>query len=132
MFLAEGFTQFAFNMLCSGTPDIVTHSHIAERFDPHESRFALVCDESRADRAFATTDIDNLTLGIMKLVYTFEGRGILDLGLCKWIRLAKRHNAPPGQVMIDANHKVAYPLVKRLEGVIDGDSVSKNGDRDGN
>lgn len=35
-------------------------------------------------------------------------------------------------VMIDANHRLAYPLAKRLEGVIDGDSVSTSGDRNGN
>jgi len=36
-----------------------------------------------------------------------------------------------GEVMIDANHRLAYPLVKRLEDIADGNSIREGDNRNG-
>jgi hypothetical protein len=48
-----------------------------------------------------------------------------------FLDILKLHHVPPFIVMIDASHRLAYPLAKRLEGRVDGDSVRKGDNKNG-
>ena len=131
MLFMELGTKATLNVSCGSPVYILPNSHITKCLDLHEPCLTLVCDKSRADRAFATTYIDNFALGITELVHTFARRGILDFRLSKRIRLAERHGILPVTLMIDAEHRLAYPLATRLEGIANAKSIREGDSRNG-
>ena len=93
MLFVESSTEAALRMLGSSPVYVISYPHPSEHLDLHELRLALMGSQSRADRPLTTADIYDLSLGVIKLIYTLTVRSILDRFLRERIWLAERHMA---------------------------------------